>query len=192
MARRRYGRKAGGNPAVLLILIALVAHVYGFTPEMAAKVLTYSASVVAVGVLIVAVIAILKRARRRHILRNAGMAQVDSMSGLEFECYVAELLKAHGFTSVKLTERYDWGVDIIAHKDGIRWGVQTKRSSGLVRVAAVRQVVGALNMYQCERAMVITNGLFSRPAIEIAKSNRCTLIDRTHLTKLVANNKGTS
>lgn len=191
MARRRYGsRKDGGNPAALLIVIALVAHAYGFTAEMATRVLMYSAIVVAMGISIVTVVTILKRTRRRHILRNAGMARIDGMSGLEFERYVAELLKAHGFTGVQLTERYDWGIDIVACKDGVRWGIQTKRSSGLVKVAAVRQVVAALTKYQCERAMVVTNGLFSRPAIEIARSNRCMLIDRPFLTKLAVNNKG--
>lgn len=66
---------------------------------------------------------------------------VDTMDGTMFEYYVAQLLIDRGYTNVSLTERYDYGVDIIAEKDGIRWGVQTKRYSGLVKAAAVRQVV---------------------------------------------------
>lgn len=184
MARKRYSHKAGGNPAAILILIALVAHTYGFTTEMAAEILMYFAIAAAIGVAIVASVAIMKRVGRGGALRSADMKQIDRMSGLEFELHVADLLKAHGFTGIKLTERYDWGVDIIAHKNGVRWGVQTKRSSGLVKVAAVRQVVAGLNMYGCKRCMVVTNGTFSRPAVEIAKVNGCVLIDRNLLIKM--------
>jgi restriction system protein len=109
------------------------------------------------------------------------------MTGLEFERYIAALLKRQGFTDIKLTERYDWGIDIVARKDSVRWGVQTKRSSGLVKVAAVRQVVAALNKYGCERAMVITNSTFSRPATEIARSNNCILVGREHLSRWMSN-----
>jgi len=185
MGSRRYRKKGGGSIAMPLILTGLVAHAYGFTADMAARVLAYSTIVVTTGVIVYALVAIVKWLRKGRSLRNADMAQVDAMSGLEFEHYIAALLKNRGFTNVKLTERYDWGVDIIAHKDGVRWGIQTKRSSGLVKVAAVRQVVAALNKYKCERAMVITNGTFSNPAIEIAKCNNCVLIGRALLQKLV-------
>ena len=184
MGSRRYRKKGGGSVAMPLILAGLVAHAYGFTPDMAARVLTYSAIIVANGVIIYALVAIVKRLKKYRTLRNADMARVDAMSGLEFERYIAVLLKNRGFTNVKLTELYDWGVDIIAHKDGVRWGIQTKRSSGLVKVAAVRQVVAGLNKYSCERGMVVTNGTFSRPAVEIAKVNKCVLIDRDMLVKM--------
>jgi restriction system protein len=101
---------------------------------------------------------------------------VNTMTGIEFEHYVAKLLEERGYTDIKLTERYDLGVDIIACKGGIIWGVQVKRSSGLVKAIAVRQVVTALKHYGCDRAMVVTNGTYSRPAINLAKSNNCVLV----------------
>ena len=78
------------------------------------------------------------------------------------------------------------GIDITAEKDGVRWGVQVKRYSGLVGASAVRQVVTALNIYGCDRAMVVTNSSYSRVAIELAASNSCVLIGRASLTKWVA------
>lgn len=185
MASRYYRRRRGDNGIVPLILIAAVAQAYGFTADMAARVLTYSTLVVTTCVIIYALVAMSKRLKGHHSLSNAGMSQIDTMSGLEFERYIAALLKKRGFTNVRLTERYDWGVDIIAHKDGIRWGVQTKRSSGLVKVAAVRQVVAGLNKYGCERSMVITNGVFSTQAVEIARCNNCILINRERLQALI-------
>ncbi|HUY53138.1 MAG TPA: restriction endonuclease [Candidatus Dormibacteraeota bacterium] len=100
------------------------------------------------------------------------------MIGLEFERYVAGLLKTHGYTNVELTKHFDYGVDIIAEKDGTRWGIQVKRYSGLVKADAVRQVVTALKKYNCERSMVITNSTYSIVAKDLASCNNCVLIDR--------------
>src|SRR5688572_5583966 len=80
----------------------------------------------------------------RRIIRNLRLRDVDTMDGIAFECHIAELLTENGYTNVSLTERYDYGVDIIAEKDGVRWGIQAKRYSGLVKAAAVRQVVTGL------------------------------------------------
>ena len=116
-------------------------------------------------------------------LRNPDMAVIDCMTGLEFERYIAGLLKNQGYTNVRLTEKYDYGVDIIANKDGIRWGIQVKRYSSLVKADAVRQVVTALRSYNCDRAMVVTNSTFSHTANELARSNDCVLIDRNILLR---------
>jgi restriction system protein len=105
------------------------------------------------------------------------------MDGLAFEKYVAELLRSQGYSKVTLTERYDLGVDIVALKDGIRWGVQVKRYSNMVKVEAVRQVVTAL--YNCQRSMVVTNSTFSRPARILADSNDCVLVGKDELAEWV-------
>jgi HJR/Mrr/RecB family endonuclease len=103
------------------------------------------------------------------------------MTGIEFEKQVVKLLRSQGYRNLKLTEKYDYGVDITATKDGVRWGIQVKRNSNLVKAIAVRQVVTALNKYNCDRAMVVTNNVFSNVAKELAKSNNCLLIDRSKL-----------
>lgn len=110
---------------------------------------------------------------------------VDTMDGISFEHYVMRVLINQGYNNVSLTEQYDYGVDIIAEKNGIRWGVQVKRYSGLVKAEAVRQVVTGLRLYSCDRAMVITNSTFSTVAKRLAESNDCVLIDRTGLHALV-------
>ena len=68
-------------------------------------------------------------------------------------------------------------------KDGIRYGVQVKRHKGVVGANAVRQAVTALNLYDCDRAIVITNSYFSKTAIRLALSNDCILLDRDFLLK---------
>lgn len=119
------------------------------------------------------------------IFGNFRLKDVDTMDGIEFEKYVGKILTNNGYTNIRFTEQYDYGVDIITTKNGVRWGIQVKRYSGLVKVSAVRQVITALNIYGCERGMVITNSGFSNVAIKLGKSNDCILIGRTELAKMI-------
>jgi len=141
---------------------------------------------VAYGLLLIAIIlvAIKLLSQRGFQRRQTIPTNIDFMDGLDFERYVADLLKLHGFHNASLTEQYDMGVDIVAEKEGQRWGIQVKRYSGLVKVAAVRQVVTALKFYDCDRAMVVTNSTYSNVARHLAESNDCVLIDGASLAKL--------
>lgn len=123
---------------------------------------------------------------RRLLRRRNSPTGIDIMTGLEFEHYVAELLKQNGFHKVKLTERYDLGVDIIAEKEGVWWGIQVKRHAGLVKANAVRQIVADLRIYGCDRAMVITNSTFSKVAQRLAQTNDCLLVDQKGLKRLAS------
>ncbi|MDP3443013.1 MAG: restriction endonuclease [Ignavibacteria bacterium] len=120
----------------------------------------------------------------RHLFINIKFTNIDRMDGLDFEKYILNILNKQGYSNVKLTERFDYGVDIIAHKDGIKWGIQAKKYSGLVKADAVRQVVTGLAIYNCDQAMVITNSVFSNFAVRLAQSNQCVLIDRNQLAKM--------
>lgn len=120
----------------------------------------------------------------RRFITNHQLKSVDEMDGLEFEEYVADMLKRQGYSDVMLTVKYDYGVDIIATKDGIRWGVQVKHYSGLDGANAVQQVVTGLRMYDCDCAMVVTNSMFSHVAVELADANNCELFDRSRLVRI--------
>lgn len=113
------------------------------------------------------------------------LSDVDQMDGLQFERYISTLLARHGFTGIELTEQYDLGVDIIAHKNDERWGIQVKRYSGLVKAEAVRQVITGLKLYGCDRSMVITNSNYSKIARQLAAGNNCVLVDRQQLAQLI-------
>ncbi|NCU38515.1 restriction endonuclease [Candidatus Saccharibacteria bacterium] len=136
--------------------------------------------------MIVAAVVIIKIAYFSYRLTHKiAFRNIDQMDGLAFEEYVAALLQRNGYSNVSLTEQYDYGVDIIADKDGIRWGIQVKRYSGLVKASAIRQVFTALNIYGCDRAMVITNSTFSSVAKTLAASTNCVLIDRSALQRMM-------
>lgn len=92
-----------------------------------------------------------------------------------------------GYTDIRLTEKYDLGVDIVAKKNGVTWGIQAKRYNSPVKAEAVRQAYTALNRYKCARAMVITNSTYSRQAQMLAADNDVVLVDRQVLTEWIYN-----
>jgi HJR/Mrr/RecB family endonuclease len=132
-------------------------------------------------ILIVYAIKLKGRLSRFRFRDNLTMLDIDKMDGLEFERYLVKILDQLGYGAIRLTETYDYGVDIIAVKNGVTWGIQAKRYNGLVKADAVRQAVTALKKYHCDRAMVITNSYYSKVAKELANCNDCTLIDRDTL-----------
>ena len=116
--------------------------------------------------------------RLRTVKMNYSLFDIDSLDWSEFEQYVAKILIEKGYLNVRTTEKYDLGIDVIAEKDGIVWGIQVKHYRSLVTIEAVREAVAALKVYNCDRAMVVTNSIFTEPAKELAMCNDCALIDR--------------
>ena len=110
---------------------------------------------------------------------NHSLFDIDSLDWSEFEQYVAKIFIEKGYINVRTTEKYDLGIDVIAEKDGIVWGIQVKHYRSLVTIEAVREAVAALKVYNCDRAMVVTNSMFTEPAKELAMCNDCVLIDRS-------------
>ena len=123
--------------------------------------------------------------RNQRIRRSFTIADIDAMDGVKFEYYLADVLRKRGYKDVKVTEKYDLGIDIIAKRDGVKWGIQAKRYNSMVKVAAVRQAYTALSHYGCDRAMVVSNSTYSRPAQTLAQETKTVLVDRTQLAEWV-------
>lgn len=126
----------------------------------------------------------LRRKRRRDVLyRASGQAAVDAMTGVDFEHYVAAVLRGTGY-SVELTRATgDFGVDLIATRDGVRTAVQCKRQNRVVNGSAVQQVVAGAPVYDCSATMVVTNHSYTRAAAQLAEVHGCVLVDRTRLAR---------
>lgn len=164
------------------ILFAISCYGLLSNPVFVAKVEEIARYAVAVVASIIVATFTVRLARK---INSRGIKAVDTMSGVEFEHYVAKLLAKQGYSHISFTERYDYGIDIVADKDGIKWGIQVKRHKGPVKALAVRQAVTALKKYCCDRAMVVSNSQFSRVAVELARTNDCTLIDRNKLVSWI-------
>lgn len=175
---RRRGKSNSNGNTVATVFFIMFAYGLLSNPIFVARVEAISRYAVVVVASIIVVTFTVQLARKTN---NRGIKAVDTMTGIEFEHYVAKLLAKQGYKHISLTERYDYGIDIIAEKDDIKWGIQVKRHTGLVKALAVRQAVTALKKYGCDRAMVISNSKFSRVAVELARTNDCILVERSKL-----------
>jgi HJR/Mrr/RecB family endonuclease len=108
---------------------------------------------------------------------------IDVMEGREFENYVAERLRQVGWTVEATSATGDFGVDLIAEKDGRRVAVQCKRLSHAVGVGAVQQVVSGGSHHNCFRTAVVSNQEFTEPAKQLARTHNCQLVGRAWLLK---------
>ena len=70
-----------------------------------------------------------------------GQKDFDMMEGHEFEYFCAELLTNNGYEDVNVTQGSgDQGIDIIAYKDGIKYGIQCKCYTADIGNKAVQDV----------------------------------------------------
>ena len=128
----------------------------------------------------------IRKREREEALRTSGFDQIDMMPGIQFEQYVAAVLKGLGYHVAFTSTTGDFGVDLIATKNGKRTAVQCKRKGGgAVGGAAVQQVVAGAPMHGCTATMVVMNNLFTRAAQQLAEVHNCSLVDRCQLERLV-------
>lgn len=110
---------------------------------------------------------------------------VDLMDGIEFENFTSILFKKMGYLATVTKASSDQGIDVIAEKMGKKIGIQAKCYSDKVGNAAIQQVVAGIKLYNCSKALVITNNYFTSAAIELANANNVILWDRTKLIEKI-------
>jgi len=119
------------------------------------------------------------------IRRPTNMTAIDAMTGIEFEDYVAARLRRAGWQVDFTRATGDYGVDLIAVKDGKSVAVQCKRYGNPVGVAAVQQVVSGARHHDCTRSIVVSNQEFTAAAKQLAYTHGCQLIGRKTLESWV-------
>ena len=98
--------------------------------------------------------------------------QIDNMTGVQFEEFVAAVLEGNGYTIEEMTCTIgDFGADIIAERNEERIAVQCKRYAKPVGVKAVQEAISAMKHYDCDSCLVVTNSRFTRQAMELASDN---------------------
>lgn len=122
----------------------------------------------------------------RKLHRKYTLKQLDEMDGHQFEYACADILKANGYKHVKVTRSSgDFGVDVIAEKDKVRYAIQCKRYNHKLDNTPIQEVVGGLAYYQCDKGAVMTNQYFTEPAKQLAQVNDIKLLDRDTLSHMV-------
>lgn len=94
---------------------------------------------------------------------------LDDMDGAEFENYCASILSDDGYENIKVTAKSrDYGIDILAEKEGISYAIQCKYYSEPVGIKAVQEAYAGRDYYDAMVAVVMTNQDFTKTALEFA------------------------
>ena len=117
--------------------------------------------------------------------RRARVKDFDLLDGHEFEYYCADLLRKRGFKEVEVTKGSgDYGIDILAERDGVTYAIQCKCYGDSVGVKAVQEAYAGRDYYDCMVGAVLTNQYFTGPAVEAAKKLKILLWDRGYLESM--------
>lgn len=127
----------------------------------------------------------------KEIVENADKFKKYSESfqiadGFQFEEHVAEILRANGFSEVFVTKKsQDFGADITACKEEVRYVVQCKYYTAPVGIEAVQQILGAKYHYGSHVAAVATNSVFTMAAKTLAAETKVLLWDGQKLNEMI-------
>ena len=109
--------------------------------------------------------------------------QISKMDKTQFVIYVARLFSHKGY-QVKLTPVFDnFGIDMLVEKMGVIIAVSCVLTSKILGAADVQPVVEGKTHYPASNAMVLTNMYFDRTAVDFAKANKISLVDRVILSE---------
>lgn len=126
---------------------------------------------------------------KRKLLFKKGTLKVsdfENMDGIDFEDITCEMLVANGFDIAENTQAsVDFGVDILARKDGISYAIQCKRYNTPVGIDAVQQIYAGKAYYECHVAVVFTNQTFTSNARKLADKTGVILWDKDKLNELL-------
>lgn len=116
---------------------------------------------------------------------NLTLAQVDKMSGEDFELLLANLFTQMGYTVRTTPTTGDYGADLLLFSNTNVTVVQAKRYKSNVGVSAVQEIVSAKPVYSASHAVVVSNAEFTKAAQNLALANNVRLIGRTELANLL-------
>lgn len=140
----------------------------------------------------------LLQASHERELSEAILARVHCLTHSSFEQLILDVVCAAGFAkgrpdlAHKVGRSGDGGIDGIIYLDdfgldAIYLQAKRLRPGGVVGAAAVRDFIGSLESHRASKAVFVTTGEFSQPAMEVIKqvSSRIILINGEKLAALM-------
>ena len=108
------------------------------------------------------------------------------MDGHQFEYFCADLLRKNGFVNVEVTQASgDYGIDVLAEKDGVTYAIQCKCYSDNIGNHAVQEAFSGKRYYNRMVAAVMTNRYFTQAAKDTAAQTQVLLWDRDQIIEMV-------
>jgi hypothetical protein len=111
--------------------------------------------------------------------------RLQSMTGIEFEHWVADLFRQAGFRVEVTQASGDHGVDLWAHAGTDLVAVQCKRWADTVGEPVIRDLYGAVAAANANAGYLITTGTFTAQAQQFAQGKMLFLIDLDKLMEAV-------
>ncbi len=138
--------------------------------------------IIAAGLLLLVLAFLTIKGRKR-----AAGSHWEEMEGREFERFCADLLIKRGFIEVEVTKASgDYGIDILAEKEGVTYAIQCKRYSSPVGVKAVQEAYAGRDYYDRMVGAVMTNQYFTAPAVEAADRLKILLWDGGYIDSMIS------
>jgi Holliday junction resolvasome RuvABC ATP-dependent DNA helicase subunit len=109
------------------------------------------------------------------------VSRLRSMSGTEFEEYVASVFKGLGFAVEYTPVTGDHGIDLILRKGKELAVVQCKRWDGAVGEPVIRDFLGSMASLGIKLGYMVTAGQFTAQAIEFGEKNGIRMIELDEL-----------
>ena len=111
-------------------------------------------------------------------IHSGAAGRFDDLDGDKFEALIKRLYEGAGYTAQLTGRTGDQGGDLVVVRDDAKKVIQAKLRRNLtVGNDAVQQVVAAKAIYNCPRAVVITNSTFTPEAEELARVHGVELVD---------------
>lgn len=167
MAKRRKKDELGIGGMALLVLVIISVSAYLIIPAL---------------IILPIYLLVSKYARKARAAVKEHIADIDQMDGHAFEEFTARLLAGIGYQNVVVTKASgDYGVDVVAEKDGVRWAFQCKRYNGSLGLKPIQEVYAGAKKYGAAKAVVVTNSSFTKNAQQLARGIGVELWDRGRL-----------
>ena len=116
---------------------------------------------------------------------SARLASVPTMSGAQFEVFVADLLRAMGHPATVMGRSGDQGVDVLVDYRGERVAVQCKNYKKRVGNKPVQEVFAGARHHGCSEAWVVAPAGYTKGAFELAASVGVSLFDANALREWI-------
>lgn len=119
---------------------------------------------------------------RHHLQGPQGgkgtIVDVDLMSNEEFESFIISLFFKMGYKAILTRMGGEFGVNLIASKNGNRIGIQAKCNISNISEAEIQQLLNGLDHFQLKQGLAITNMYYTAGAVSLAETSGIVLWNR--------------
>ena len=117
--------------------------------------------------------------------RQPDLFQFDeSMDGIEYEHYCADILRRCGWVASVSKASNDQGVDILASNHRLSVAIQCKKYSNPVGNKAVQEVTSGATFHNADHAVVVSNSSYTTSAQQLAAKSSVLLLHHSELGQL--------